>query len=128
MGWQRGQAYGQDLRDRVLSARGSIREIAARFSVSESYVVRARSRRRRLGDERPGAQRNHVPPRLSGLEEVLLAHIVEACDQTLDQWRAWVQAEHGIAVGRTTMWKTLGRLGVSLKKSQSMRPSKSAPT
>ena len=52
--WHPGQAYGQDLRDRVLCAKGSIREVALRFSVSESYVARARSRRRRLGEDTPG--------------------------------------------------------------------------
>ena len=62
-----GKAYGQDLRDRVLSATGSIREVALRFSVSESYVARARSRRRRLGEDTPGVQCNHVPAKLSGL-------------------------------------------------------------
>ena len=57
-----GQAYGQDLRDRVLNAKGSIREVALRFGVSESYVARARSRRRhqtdrneRKPDEQAGA-------------------------------------------------------------------------
>ena len=57
-----GQAYGQDLRDRVLNAKGSIREVALRFGVSESYVDRARSRRRhqtdrneRKPDEQAGA-------------------------------------------------------------------------
>lgn len=43
MAWQRGQAYGQDLRDRVLAAEGSIREVAQRFAVSDSYVARVRS-------------------------------------------------------------------------------------
>ncbi len=34
MGWRLGQAYGQDLRDRVLAMSGaSIREVAARFGV-----------------------------------------------------------------------------------------------
>lgn len=42
MAWQRGRAYGQDLHDRVLAADGSIAEVAKRFAVSESYVVRVR--------------------------------------------------------------------------------------
>lgn len=42
MGWRRGQAYGQDLRDRVMAASGSLREVVIRFSVSESYVAQAR--------------------------------------------------------------------------------------
>lgn len=128
MAWHRGQAYAQDLRDRVLGARGSIREVAARFGVSESYVANARSRRRRLGDEKPGVQCNHVRPRLAGLEGALSARIAQAPDLTLKQLCQWVEVEHGVHVAPTTMWKTLARLGLSLKKSRSMRPSKNAPT
>ena len=61
----RGQAYGQDLRDRVLAAEGSIREVAERFVVSDSYVARVRSKRRRLGEDRAGVQCGHVPLRLA---------------------------------------------------------------
>jgi hypothetical protein len=43
MSWRRGQAYGQDLRDRVLAAAGEpIRMVAARFGVSASYVSKVR--------------------------------------------------------------------------------------
>jgi transposase len=47
-------------------------------------------------------------------------------DWTLQQLCDWVQTEHGIRVGVTTMWKTLARLGLSLKKSHSMPASKRA--
>ena len=39
MTWRKGQAYGQDLRDRVLAVPGLLREVAERFGVSASYVV-----------------------------------------------------------------------------------------
>ncbi len=128
MGWQRGQAYGQDLRDRVLAAEGSIREVAQRFAVSDSYVARVRSRRRRLGQDTPGVQCNHVPLRLAGLETALLAQVQAQPDCTLVQWCAWVQHEHGVRIGMTAMWKTLGRLGLSFKKKPSTPASKHAPT
>ena len=38
MSWRKGQAYGQDLRDRVLAVQGLLREVAERFGVSASYV------------------------------------------------------------------------------------------
>ena len=116
MAWHPGQAYGQDLRDRVLAADGSIREVAERFAVSDSYVARARGKRRRLGEVSAGIQCNHVPPRLAGLEPVLAARVMVAADLTLAQLCDWVQHEHGVRVGITTMWKMLGRLGLSLKK------------
>jgi len=45
MAWRRGQALGQDLRDRVLADNGrASRAVATRFGVSVSYVVKARQR------------------------------------------------------------------------------------
>ena len=123
MAYHHGQAYGQDLRDRVLNSPGSIAQVAARFGVSCSYVARARSRRRRLEEDTPGAQCNHVPAKLAGLEQALIDHVAAANDQTLAQLCQWVEAEHGVQVGVTTMWKTLRRLGLSLKKRPRMRPS-----
>ena len=127
MAWHSGQAYAQDLRDRVLAADGTIHEIAKRFAVSDSYVARARGKRRRLGEVSAGMQCNHVPLRLAGLEPVLVAQVEAAADMTLAQLCEWVQREHSVRVGITTMWKTLGRLGLSFKKRPSTPASKSAP-
>ncbi|MBG6071188.1 MULTISPECIES: hypothetical protein [unclassified Polaromonas] len=90
MSWRKGQAYGQDLRDRVLAAPGWLREVAERFGVSASYVSRARSRLSRPGQARPGqasagAQRNHVPLRLGALKASLLAQVALVPEQTLVQ-------------------------------------------
>lgn len=127
MAWQRGQAYGQDLRDRVLAAPGSIAQVAARFGVSASYVSRARARRRGLGLDTPGAQRNHVPLKLAGLEPALVAHVVGHNHATIDELRAWAAAQHGVAVSHGAMHKVLARLGLTLKKRRSPRPSAPAP-
>ena len=128
MGWHLGQAYGQDLRDRVLGAEGSIREVAARFGVSKSYVARARSRRRRLGEDTPGVQCSHMRLKLNGLEQALIDKVNAVNDLTLKQLCDWLEAEHGVRVGVSTLWKTLARLGISLKKRRSMRASKRART
>ena len=125
--WHRGRAYAQDLRDRVLSASGSIAEIAERFEVSASYVVRARARKR-LGEEAPRAQRNHVAPRLAGLEPALAGEVERRNDQTLAELCAWAEREHGVRVGLTTMWKTLARLELTLKKRPSTPASSTART
>ena len=122
MSWQRGRAYAQDLRDRVLAAPGRLREVAERFGVSPSYVSRARTRRSRLGQVSPGSQCNHVQLRLATLKEPLLAQVALAPEQTLRQLCQWVQSEHGLLVGPTTMamamamGKTLTRLGLTRKK------------
>ncbi|WP_349276572.1 transposase [Polaromonas hydrogenivorans] len=128
MSWRRGRAYAQDLRDRVLAAPGRLREVAERFGVSAAYVSRVRSRHGRLGQTSAGAQHNHVPLRLAGLKEPLLAQVALAPEQTLAQLCQWVKAEHGIEVGPTTMGKTLARLGLTRKKRRCMLPSKSEAT
>lgn len=127
MGWRRGMALSQDLRDRVLAAPGSSREVATRFGVSVSYVVKARAKRRDAGDATAGVQRNHVPPRLAGHEEALRAEVARRPSATCDDLRAWA-AERGVNVGRTAVWNTLARLGLTLKKSRSGRRSRIART
>ena len=128
MAWQRGQAYGQDLRDRVLAASGSISQVAARFGVSESYVSRARSRRRRLGLDTPGEQRNHGRPKLAGLEEALRAYVAAHNDVTVERLCAWARTEHRIAVSHGAVSVMLARLGLSRKKRRSPPANRAAPT
>jgi transposase len=117
MAWRRGQAYGQDLRERVLGATGlSLRAAAARFAVSPSYVAKVRSRLRRTGEATPGPQRNHVPPRLAPLAASLRARVTAGSDATLAELRGWALAEHGVRVSQPVMWKTLARMDLTLKK------------
>jgi transposase len=72
MAWRRGQAYGQDLRDRVLGYSDmTLVQVAERFDVSPSYVSKVRARLRELGDAGPGPQRNHVPLRLAPFTDAL---------------------------------------------------------
>lgn len=127
MSWRRGKPYAQDLRDRVLAATGLLEEVATRFGVSQSYVSRARKRRSQLGQVSPGAQCNHVPLRLAHLREQLLAQVQRAPEQTLLELCQWVQAEHGIKVGTTSMGKTLRRFGLTLKKRPFMPVNSPAP-
>jgi transposase len=117
MAWRRGQAYGQDLRERVAAATSlSLRAAAARFAVSPSYVAKVRARLRRTGEATPGPQRNHVPLRLASLADALRARVASGSDATLAELRAWALAEHGVRVSQPVVWKTLARLGLTLKK------------
>lgn len=116
MSWRRGQAYAQHLRERVLAAKGTLGEVAERFGVSRTYVWRVRSRCSQLGQTSAGAQVNHVPLRLGGLKEALLAQVALAPEQTLAQLCCWAREAHGVKVGATTMHKTLVRFGLTLKK------------
>lgn len=128
MSWRRGQAYSQDLRDRVLEAAGLLSEVAQRFNVSQAYVSRVRTRHRQLGQTSAGAQRCHVPLRLGALKQEVLAQVDSAPEQTLVQLCQWARTTHGIVVKPSTMHKTLVRFGLTLKKKRSTRASSNAPT
>jgi transposase len=129
MSRRRGQAYGADLRDRVLAAaQDTIRAVAARFQVSPSYVSKVRARLRETGLAAPGPQHNHVRPRLEPYYDVLRARVAEQTDATIAELRAWMKQEHGVSVSHPVMWETLGRLGLTLKKSASVRPSRTVRT
>ena len=128
MSRQRGQPYSQDLRDRVLAAVGEpIRSVAARLSVSASYVSKVQSKARKTGETTAGPQCNHVPPRLEPFYGALRARVAEQADASIAELRAWVAREHGVTVSHPVMWHTLASLGLTLKKSGSARPSKTAP-
>jgi transposase len=116
MAWRRGQAYSQDLRDRILAAEGSARAVAAQFQVSVSYVVKARQRRERSGEITPGPQHSHTPRKLAGLHAAIASFAAEHADTTIEEFRAWLQAKHATYASTGLMWNTLDRLGLTFKK------------
>ena len=122
MGWRRGQALGQDLRDRVLADAGPARAVAARFGVSVSYVVKARQRLRDTGDARPGAQRNRVAPRLAPHGEAIRAEVAKRPSATVAELRSWLAEARGAVVGHAAMWRALDRLGLTRKKTRAAKP------
>ena len=122
MVWRRGQAYGQDLRDRVLACPDlTLMQVATRFNVSPSYVSKVRARLRDLGDAAPGPQHNHVPPRLAPLTGVIRARIDAEPDVKLRELRAWLEGTHGVRVSHPVIWKIVARLGLTLKKTSASR-------
>ncbi len=132
MGWRSGQAYSQDLRERVLAAVDGgllVREAAPLFRVSVSYIYKARARRAATGDAAPaprgGARRRVL---LAGHEVALLEHVRANPDATLGELRRWLFGTRGVAISVGALWNGLDRLGWTLKKSRSARPSRSART
>lgn len=117
MSWRRGQAYGQDVRDRVLACPDlTLVQVSARFGVSPSYVSKVRARLRVLGDTAPGPQHNHVPPRLLPLADAVRAHFAAAPDAKLREVRAWLAEEHKLRVSHAALWTAVARLGLTHKK------------
>lgn len=128
MVWPRGCAYSADLRERVLAATGTSRVVAARFGVSASYVIKARQRLDRTGEAGARKPSRTRPRRLAGHEEALCGHLREHIDATLAELRAWLSHERGVQIGITALWNEVARLGLTLKKSPSARPSRTGPT
>lgn len=129
MVWVRGRSYSQDLRERVLSADGmTARQVAERFSVSPSYVIKARQRRDRTGVVSAKPRGYRQPPRVAGFEAAIAHEVERRSSATLADLRAWLLSTHGVSVSIGTMWLTLRTLGLTLKKSRSAPPSKRAKT
>jgi transposase len=129
MGWRRGQAYGQDLRDRVLGcSEMTLREVASRFGVSPSYVSKVRARLRDVGDSCPGLQCSHVPLRLAPFTDAMRARLQAVPDAKLNDLRFWLRQTHDVSVSYSVLWKVVARLGFTLKKSTSGRLSRIART
>jgi transposase len=128
---KRGQAYAQDLRDRVFGladvGRG-VCEIALMLLVSISYVSKVLGRRRETGETTARPQRCHVPRKLEALEPALAAHVKAHPDATLVELQAWLQATHAVTASTTLISETLLRLDLTRKKRRCTPPSRTVLT
>ena len=130
MSWRSGQAYSQDLRERILARVDggmSVREAARLFQVSISYIYKALIRRRATGETAARSQHGHVGQKLAAYQEAIRHRVSAQPDATLDELRAWMLASHGVSVSQGGMWNALDRLGLTLKKRRNTPPSKSGP-
>ena len=109
--------YSMDLRERVAAAvdhwEGSQREIARRFRVSLSFIVRLLQRRREAGTLAPKPHGGGPRPALSRRDQQRLRRLVQKQnDATLNQ----LKQQGGLSCTLTTLWHTLRRLGLTSKK------------
>jgi len=120
--------YSMDLRERVATAcdaREGTRECTVdRFGVSDRWIRKLLQQRRETGSLAP---RPRHPGRKRALNdrqmERLRRRIQQHADATLKELRDWL----GVAISLSALDRAVGRLGLSLKKSRSRRPSNSAP-
>jgi transposase len=127
MWWQRGKAYGQDLRDRVFAAADigtPVGEIAEMLFVSISYVSKALSRRARTGETTARPQRCHVPPKLTALYGAIGKRVAAIQDATLEELKVWLFEVHSVEASTTLIWETLDKLDLTLKKRPCTPPNK----
>jgi transposase len=120
-----GAAYSQDLRDKVLAAcdRGmQTKEVAESFGVSRSWVRRVKQRRRELGETTPRRMGGPGPVKV---DRARLAELVaEQPDATLAELRDRL----GCGCSESAVCVNLKKMGLSLKKRRSTRPSRIART
>ena len=127
MSWRQGQAYSQDLRERVVAAVDggmAVREAAPLFRVSIAFIYKALIRRRRTGETTARPQRCHLEPKLAGYYEAIRTEVAAHPDMTIGELRVWLSARHGVSASHSVMWTALDRLGLTLKKRASTRPNR----
>lgn len=114
-------AYSLDLRTRVVHACDSgmpAAAVAARFEVSVAWVYRLVQRRRETGTIAPRKQTKFRGRALSSDEEVrLVALITVRPDATLAELQQALPTHAALS----TLWRTIDRLGLTVKKNGTRR-------
>lgn len=124
------KALSKDLRERVLSAvaaGATHREVSERFEVSAASVSRWGVLKRSTGTVTPRPQGGD---RRSGRIEAHAALILALYDSRKDITLAELReelAKADVAVSVASVWRFLDRQGLTVKKSQRMRPNRNAP-
>jgi transposase len=120
------KAYSMDLRVRILAdcdAGVGTAAVAAKYSVSRSWVRRLKQRRKATGEvgPRPGKRR---APGLTTKAEALRAAVAAEPDATLEELKARLQLTCSLA----TLWRALAALDLTVKKKSPGRPSRTGRT
>jgi transposase len=126
-----GKPYSLDLRERVVAALESgmsIRQAAARYSVSISAVGEWGRLKRSQGDVRPAKQGKPAGSVLDAHAAFILGVLGEKPDTTLEEMVSRLAAERDVVVVWTTVWKFLDRHGQTHKKRLPTLASRSVPT
>lgn len=121
------RSYSTDLRERVLracDAGGETRAVAERFEVSASWVRRLKQRRREGKPITPASPRNKRVPKLAAHADRIRELIAATPDLTLAELRTAL----GVTAALGTLWAAVARLGLTVKKKSSGRPSRTART
>ena len=118
-------AYSLDLRERVLRAWDSgmnAKSVAAKYEVSRAWVNRLVQRRRETGSIAPRQQTKFRGRVLASQETRLAALIAARPDATLAELRDALPTTAGLS----TLWRTIVRLGFTVKKNGLRRRTTSA--
>lgn len=116
-----GTAYSQDLRDRVIAARGrgvKTRQVARLFEVSESWVRRVMQRLREHGETGPRPRGGVTVVKID------MDRLRELVEQQPDATIPELHERLGIDCSESAVWLALKRMGLTFKKRQSMPASR----
>lgn len=114
-------AFSNDLRVRLVKAveaGASRREVAARFDVSPSAVIKLMQRFRSTGSVEPAKIGGYRKPSLAGYEATICDLVEADKGITLAELTEAIAEKGGPKVHLSTMWQMLRRLGLSHKKSR----------
>ena len=118
-----GDAYSQDLRDRVLAAcdRGmKTKQVADMFQVSSSWIRRIKQRRRETGETSP---RPSGGARVRKIDMEELRQLVEAHpDATLKELKEMLSVD----CCESAIWGALNRMGYTFKKNAAGKRTRSS--
>jgi len=109
------RAYSPDLREQVLADcdRGlTTRQVATKYSVSESWVRRLKQRRRQTGEVSPRRQSAGPRPSWDAYADRLREAIRQTPDATLVELRDRLE----LTVALSTLWRAVAAIGLSVKK------------
>jgi transposase len=103
-------------------------QAAKRFGVSIASAVRWCSLQQQKDDVTPLPQGgDHRSSRIEAKADVILEAIKVQRDITLSELQALLKKQRKLSFGTTTLWRFFKRHNITLKKSQPMRRSRTAP-
>ena len=115
------KAYSVDLRQKIIDAYNqetiSQRQLAKRFNVALSFIVKLLKQYRATGEVAPKPFNGGVRLKLSSENLVVLAELVEQNnDATLDELCQMLYEKSGVMISRATMGRMTHKLKLTVKK------------
>lgn len=118
------KAYSTDLRQKIIDVYTgetiSQRQLAKRFNVATSFIIKLLKQYRETGSIEPKPHGGGKPAQLRLEHQQVIAELVENTnDATLAQLAEQFEAKVGMRVSRSTMGRAVQRLKLTVKKNLS---------
>jgi transposase len=120
--------YSIDLRQRVVDAYNedimtTYKQIAKRFSVSESFVSSTLKTYRQTGSVEPKVRQKQTPTKLSHEQLLILKSLIdEDNDATLKELCVMLEEKTNVSIAVSTMGRMTQKINNTLKKNTSPQP------